>query len=198
MRANTLRPHPNGADRRIGVSKDGQRELLSFLAVLRDGRARRGLLRTRADKWRSNGIDAMSKANGQGEAVKFILDGQEVEARPGETIFQVAGTPRHRAAAPLLRAQARLSPRRQLPRLYGRDRGRARACRELHPHPDAGHEGQDPDRSRQDRAPHGGRAPDGRPARARRNARSGIRVLGDGGAHAGRREPLPARGTAAA
>ena len=33
----------------------------------------------------------MSKANGQGEAVKFILDDQEVEARPGETIFQVAG-----------------------------------------------------------------------------------------------------------
>ena len=33
----------------------------------------------------------MSKANGQGEAVKFILDDQEVEARPDETIFQVAG-----------------------------------------------------------------------------------------------------------
>ena len=32
----------------------------------------------------------MSKTNGAGEAVKFTLDGEEAEARPGETIFQVA------------------------------------------------------------------------------------------------------------
>src|SRR5215467_5254940 len=33
----------------------------------------------------------MSKANGQGATVKFLLDEREVEADPGETIFQVAG-----------------------------------------------------------------------------------------------------------
>src|SRR5262249_5768116 len=32
----------------------------------------------------------MSKANGQGATVKFLLDEREVEADPGETIFQVA------------------------------------------------------------------------------------------------------------
>src|SRR5215469_11326992 len=32
----------------------------------------------------------MTKANGQSEAIKFSLDGRDVEARPGETIFQVA------------------------------------------------------------------------------------------------------------
>ena len=53
---------------------------------------------------------------------------------------------------------------RQLPRLHGRDRGRARAGGKLHPHADARHEGQDPDRPRQDRAPDGLRAADDRPA----------------------------------
>src|SRR6476646_3872353 len=32
----------------------------------------------------------MTKADGQSEAIKFSLDGHEVEALPGETIFQVA------------------------------------------------------------------------------------------------------------
>jgi formate dehydrogenase major subunit len=32
----------------------------------------------------------MTKANGHGEAIKFSLDGRDVEALPGETIFQVA------------------------------------------------------------------------------------------------------------
>ncbi len=77
-------------------------------------------------------------------------------------------TPRHQAAASVLLAQARLPAGRQLPRLHGRDRGRARARRELHPHAVAGHEGQDPDRPRQDRAPHGRRAADHRSARCER------------------------------
>src|SRR5262245_1380489 len=32
----------------------------------------------------------MTKADGQSEAIKFRLDGHEVEALPGETIFKVA------------------------------------------------------------------------------------------------------------
>jgi formate dehydrogenase major subunit len=32
----------------------------------------------------------MSKTNGHDEIIKFCLDGREVEARPDETIFQVA------------------------------------------------------------------------------------------------------------
>ena len=52
----------------------------------------------------------------------------------GETIWQVAQARRHRHSASVLLAQARLPRRRQLPRLHGRDRGRARARRELHPH----------------------------------------------------------------
>ena len=60
---------------------------------------------------------------------------------------------RHQAAAPVLLAEARLPAGRQLPRLHGRDRGRARAGGKLHPHAVARHEGQDPDRPRQDRAP---------------------------------------------
>ena len=75
---------------------------------------------------------------------------------------------RHQAAASVLHAQARLSAGRQLPRLHGRDRGRARARRKLHPHADARHEGEDADRARQDRAPHGGRAAGHRPAGVRR------------------------------
>jgi formate dehydrogenase major subunit len=42
----------------------------------------------------------MSKANGHGEPIKFTLDGREVEARPGETIFQVAS--RHEIELPHL------------------------------------------------------------------------------------------------
>ena len=32
----------------------------------------------------------MTAGNGKAKSVKFILDGKEVEARPGETIWQVA------------------------------------------------------------------------------------------------------------
>ena len=74
--------------------------------------------------------------------------------------------PRHQAAASVLFAEARLPPGRQLPRLHGRDRRRARAGGKLHSHAVAGHEGQDPDRPRQDRAQHGRRASAHRPARS--------------------------------
>ena len=85
------------------------------------------------------------------EGVQFILDGREVEARPGETIWQVGEPPRHRHPASVLLARARLPARRQLPRLHGRDRGRARARRLLHPQADAGHEGPDRERAGRER-----------------------------------------------
>ena len=50
---------------------------------------------------------------------------------------------RDRDPASLLLARARLSRRRQLPRLHGRDRGRARARRLLHPQARRRHEGGD-------------------------------------------------------
>ena len=116
-------------------------------------------------------------------AIKFTIDGVEVEANEGETIWQVAQ--RHDVAIPHLcystaptyradgncracmveiegervlaasclrkptegmkvgvstpRAEARLSARRQLPRLHGRGGGRACPRRLLHPDAHPGH-----------------------------------------------------------
>ena len=81
--------------------------------------------------------------NLQGEkVVTFTLDGREVEAREGETIWQVAKREGIDDPASVLLARARLSRRRQLPRLHGRDRGRARAGGMLHPQAGRWHEGQ--------------------------------------------------------
>ena len=73
--------------------------------------------------------------------------------------------PRHRDPASVLFARARLSRRRQLPRLHGRDRGRARAGRKLHPQARRRHEGEGRHRPRQGLAQDGVRAADLRPAR---------------------------------
>ena len=88
---------------------------------------------------------------------------------------------------------SRLSPRRQLPRLHGGDRGRARARGKLHPHAHGRHEGQYPDRPRQDRAAHGDGAPACGPAAERRRARSAIEFWKIGRSRSSRREPVPAR-----
>ena len=101
------------------------------------------------------------------------------------------GPARHQAAASVLLAEARLPAGRQLPRLHGRDRGRARAGGKLHPHAVAGHEGQDPDRPRQDRAQDGRRAVGHRSAGNRDRARSGFRALEDRDTAEGRSRPLP-------
>jgi len=55
--------------------------------------------------------------------IQFELDGQQVEAINGETIWQVAKRQGLRDSAPVLFAGAGLSARRQLPRLHGRSRG---------------------------------------------------------------------------
>ena len=71
---------------------------------------------------------------------------------PGETHLAGRQPRRHRDPASLLPAGARLPPGRQLPRLHGRDRGRARAGRLLHPQAGRRHEGEDRDRARASRA----------------------------------------------
>ncbi len=98
----------------------------------------------------------------------------------------------HRDPASVLAAETGLSRRRQLPRLHGRDRGRARARRVLHPQAGTGHEGADRERARPLLAQDGVRAADRRPAFAGGGARSRIAVLAMG-RHARRRgQPLPA------
>ena len=91
----------------------------------------------------------------------------------------------------MLLAEAGLPAGRKLPRLHGRGRGRARACRKLHPHARAGHEGEDPDRPCQDRAPDGRRTAPHRSARHRGGARSGFRALEDRQPAEARSRPLP-------
>ena len=75
--------------------------------------------------------------------IQFELDGKQVEAKAGETIWQVAKRQGHGNPASLLLARAGLPARRQLPRLHGRDRGRARAGGLLQAHADRRHEGED-------------------------------------------------------
>ena len=105
---------------------------------------------------------------------------------------------RHQAAASVLLAEARLPAGRQLPRLHGRDRRRARAGGELPAHADARHEGQDRHRPRQDRAQDGGGTAGHRSAGARDLARSAVGALEDRDPAQGRDQPLPApRGAAA-
>ena len=126
------------------------------------------------------------------DPIRFFLDGAEVEALPGETIWQVANRQRHRDPASVLAAQARLPRRRQLPRLHGRDRGRAGAGRLLHPQAGAGHEGADRERARPLLAQAGVRAAGRRPAVARGGARPEFALLAMGRPARGRRQPLSA------
>ncbi len=176
-----LRPRPGGAQS-AGVRAEvfpGRTDQAAGALVNRDG-------------LRDERHDGQKPA-GQGHgttAQSFFIDDREIDIREGETIFRAGAPARHQAAAPVLHAQARLSRGRQLPRLHGGDRGRARAGGELHPHAGARHEGEDADRSRQERAPHGGRAPAHRPAGARAGARSGFRALEDRQAPEDRGRPL--------
>ena len=80
--------------------------------------------------------------------IKFELDGKQVEANAGETIWQVAKRQGTGHPASLLLAGAGLPARRQLPRLHGRDRGRARAGGVLQAHAERRHEGEVGERAR--------------------------------------------------
>ena len=78
----------------------------------------------------------------------FILDGREVDGARRRNHLAAS---RNRLDTKLPHlcylAEARLPRRRQLPRLHGRDRRRARAGGELHPQALPGHEGEDADPS---------------------------------------------------
>ena len=125
--------------------------------------------------------------------VAFTLDGVEVTCAHGRDDLAGGEAPGHRHPASVLFAQAGLPPRRQLPCLHGRGRRRARAGRELHPHADAGDEGEDPDRSCQDGAQDGGGTSAHRSTAQGRRARSGVAILADGGpAECRRRAGSPA------
>ena len=126
----------------------------------------------------------MTTGNGAGKSVKFILDGKRSRGARGRDHLAGGQAPGHRHPASVLFARARLSRRRQLPRLHGGDRGRARAGGELHPQAGARHEGEGRLRARQDRAADGVRAADRRPARPPdAGARSAIEILGLGRPH---------------
>ena len=129
------------------------------------------------------------------DPIRFFLDGAEVEALARRDDLAGRQPPRHRDPASVLAAEARLSRRRQLPRLHGRDRGRAGAGRVLHPQAGAGDEGADRQRARPLLAQAGVRAPGRRPAGAGGGARPGFALLAMGRPGRGRRQPLPARTT---
>ena len=96
--------------------------------------------------------------------------------------------PRRRHPAPLPHAATRLSPRRQLPRLHGRDRRRARACRLVHPPAGRRYGRARRHRPSPRRARDGDGAPPCRPARRRPRPRFRIPAPGRGGG--GERKPL--------
>ena len=126
------------------------------------------------------------------DPIRFTLDGNEVEAAAGRDHLAGGEPARRRDPASVLAAEAGLPRRRQLPRLHGRDRGRARARRLVHPPPDPGHEGALGERARQGVAQARLRAAGRRPARPRRGARAGFALLAMGRPGRGQRQPLPA------
>ena len=73
------------------------------------------------------------------DQIVFKLDGKEVAARAGETIWDVAKREGTKIPHLVPRRLARLPRRRQLPRLHGRGQGRARADGVVHPQADRRH-----------------------------------------------------------
>ena len=112
------------------------------------------------------------------EPIAFLLDGREVDGASGRDHLAGRAAPRDHDPASLPPAGARLPAGRQLPRLHGRDRGRAGARRLLHPQAVRGDEGED-------RTPSARRRSRSlvfellarRPAGARRRARSEFELL---------------------
>ena len=123
--------------------------------------------------------------------MKFILDGKEVEALEGETIWQVAkrlGTDiPHLCYSPEPGYRADGNCRACMVEIEG-ERVLAASCIRK---PDRRHEGEGDVRPRQDRAADGVRTADFRPARPQdRRARSAVEILGLGRPHEHRHQPL--------
>ena len=94
-------------------------------------------------------IDAMNAPHERARRSRrstFRLNGADVAALPGETIIEVADRLGVDDPAPLL--QAGHAPRRQLPRVHGRDQGRARAGAVVLPHAGGGHGSDERQRAR--------------------------------------------------
>ena len=98
--------------------------------------------------------------------IEFKLNGKTVIGRPRRDHHRVREEERRRDPAPLL--QAGPAPRRQLPRLRGRDQGRARARALLLPLPEGGNG------SHHRQPARGAVAEDGARAAAVRHARAGL------------------------
>ena len=81
------------------------------------------------------GVQILPRGTGMSEAVRFSLDGVEVEAPVGRDDLAGVETLRHPDPPPVPRRRAWLSRRRQLPRVHGGDRGGAGARRIVHPNP---------------------------------------------------------------
>ena len=109
----------------------------------------------------------------------FFLDDKEVDIRAGETIFRAARRVDIKLPHLCYTPKPGYRPDGNCRVCMVGDRGRAGAGGKLHPHADARHEGQDPDRPRQDRAADGRRTAAGRSARHRGRARSGLRAVED-------------------
>ena len=125
--------------------------------------------------------------------IQFELDGKQVEADAGRDDLAGRQAPGPRDPASVLFARTGLSPRRQLPRLHGGGRGRARAGGLLQAHAQRRHEGEVGERPRRRRAKNGDGASGRRPAGARNLARSGFEILALGRKGRSHRKPLPRR-----
>ena len=112
--------------------------------------------------------------------IQFELDGKQVEAINGETIWQVAKRQGREIPHLCYSPAAGLPARRQLPRLHGRGRGRARAGGVLQAHAERRHEGEVGEPARGRGAENGDGIAGRRPAGARNLARSGVRNSGTG------------------
>ena len=69
------------------------------------------------------------------DKITFTLDGREVSAEPGETIWQVAKREGTKIPHLCHKDAEGYRPGRQLPRLHGGGGRRAHACGLLHPRP---------------------------------------------------------------
>ena len=112
--------------------------------------------------------------------IQFELDGKQVEAKPGETIWQVAKRQGneipHLCYSPAPDYRPDGNCRACMVEIEG-ERVLAASCKRT---PVGRHEGEDRERPRRRRAEDGDGAPRRRPAGARDLARSGIRSSGTG------------------
>ena len=150
---------PNSTATRPRSPRSGRRARMPAARAEPEAGGRRHLL-ARSEGWRPGGAGAVGSARST-RAADRTRDHRVRARRPagrGRPRRDHLGrrpAPGHPHPAPLPQARARLPSGRQLPRLHGRDRGRARAGRLLQAHARRGHEGEDRDRARHQGTRHG-------------------------------------------